>query len=174
MSMILRVVTVWLFLIAPVAAQEALAPMTPERLAGILARLDPEVRPSGSGLELEIEGVPVLVIMDPAADRMRAMVPIRSTEDMGEDELLRLMQANFDSALDARYAIAGGRLWGVFLHPLSRLDDAELISGLGQAVNLALTYGETYSSGALTFGGGDSAEIHRELIDRLQKRGQAL
>ena len=32
------------------------------------------------------------MIMDPAADRMRAMVPIRSTEGLEQAELLRLMQ----------------------------------------------------------------------------------
>ena len=52
------------------------------------------------------------MIADPRADRMRAMVPIRSADALEQDELLRLMQANFDSALDARYAVAQGRLWG--------------------------------------------------------------
>ncbi len=31
------------------------------------------------------------------------------------------MQANFDTALDARYAIAKGALWSTFIHPLSDL-----------------------------------------------------
>ncbi len=37
---------------------------------------------------------------------MRVLIPIEGTDDLLKDELLRLMQANFDSALDARYAIA--------------------------------------------------------------------
>ncbi|MEM7524503.1 MAG: hypothetical protein AAF360_12240, partial [Pseudomonadota bacterium] len=88
--------------------------------------------------------------------------------------LLRLMQANFDTALDARYAVAQGRLWSVYIHPLSALGKDEFISGLGQTVNLARTYGSLYTGGALTFGGGDSNDIHRALIDDLLKKGEAI
>jgi hypothetical protein len=84
------------------------------------------------------------------------------------------MQANFDTALDARYAVAQGRLWGVFLHPLSPLERDQLLSGLAQTVNVALTYGESYSGGASVFGGGDSNQIYRDLLEDLQKRGQEL
>ena len=81
------------------------------------------------------------------------------------------MQANFDAALDARYAIARGQLWAVFIHPLSPLKRDQLISGIGQTVNIALTYGSTYSGGATSFGGGDSGSL---LLEDLLKRGQEL
>ncbi|MEM9429928.1 MAG: hypothetical protein AAGA32_10575, partial [Pseudomonadota bacterium] len=57
--------------------------------------------------------------------------------------------------------------WSVFIHPLSPLKKSQLVSGLGQTVNLAKTYGTFYTGGALTYGGGDSGGLHRELIDRL-------
>jgi hypothetical protein len=85
-----------------------------------------------------------------------------------------MMQANFDSALDARYAIAEGRLWAVYIHPLSPLRDEQLISGVGQVVNAALTYGTLYTSGAGQFGRGDSAGEQRRLLERLQERGREL
>ena len=116
----------------------------------------------------------MIVIADPVADRMRAMVPIRTAEGLDAEELMRLMQANFDSALDARYAVAQGRLWGIFIHPLSSLQKDQLISALVQTINVARTYGQSYSGGALTFGGGDSNGIYRELFEELQKRGEAL
>ena len=51
----------------------------------------------------------------------------------------------------------------------------EFLSGIGQAVNLARTFGTTFFSGALTFGGGDSRGIiQRELIDKLIKKGQEI
>ena len=103
---------------------------------------------------------------------MRAMVPIRAIDGMSEEDLRRVMQANFDTALDARYAVANGRLWGVYIHPLSPLRRDQLISGLGQTVNLALTYGGLFTGGALSFGGGDSVPLQRELIDRLLEKGQ--
>ena len=162
-----------LFLIAnPLSAQDNNPSMTPDRLLDILLALDPETRPSGNGVELTIEDVPVLVIVDPVADRMRAMVPIRAVEGMSAEDLERVMQANFDTALDARYAVANGRLWGVYIHPLSPLRRDQLISGLGQTVNLALTYGGLFTGGALSFGGGDSVPLQRELIDRLLEKGQ--
>lgn len=153
-------------------AQNAEPSMTPGRVLDILLAIDPDTQPAGNGLQLTIENVPVLVIMDPAADRMRAMVSIRALEGMSEADLQRVMQANFDTALDARYAVANGRLWGVFIHPLSPLERDQLISGLGQTVNLALTYGGLFTGGALSFGGGDSVPLQRELIDRLLEKGQ--
>ncbi len=159
-------------LTAPAQAQDQPVPMTPERVLDILLALDPDTRPAGNGVELTIEDVPVLVIIDPRADRMRAMVSIRALDGMSEQDLRRVMQANFDTALDARYAVANGRLWGVYIHPLSPLKRDQLISGLGQTVNLALTYGGLFTGGALSFGGGDSVPLQRELIDRLLEKGQ--
>ncbi|MEO1796074.1 MAG: hypothetical protein AAFR53_03545 [Pseudomonadota bacterium] len=145
--------------------------MTPSRVARIAQALDPEAELGLNGVQLTIADVPVLIVMDPVADRMRAMVPIRDASEMSAEELARVMQANFDTALDARYAIARGRLWAVFIHPLSPLKRDQLISGIGQTVNIALTYGSAYSGGALSFGGGDSGSL---LLEELQKRGQEL
>ncbi|MEM1237472.1 MAG: hypothetical protein AAGI10_10915 [Pseudomonadota bacterium] len=147
------------------------SPMTPERVAEIALALDPDARLGGNGVELTISDVPVLIVMDGFADRMRAMVPIRDAAGMGQEELARVMQANFDTALDARYAIARGRLWAVFIHPLSPLERDQLISGIGQTVNIALTYGSAYSGGAMSFGGGDSGAL---LLEELLERGQEL
>lgn len=144
-------------------------PMTLARMAQIVQVIDPEAIAQGSVIQLTIADIPVVLIADPRADRMRAMVPIRAADGLDADELMRLMQANFDSALDARYAVAQGRLWGVFIHPLSPLKSDQLISGLAQTVNVARTYGQTYSGGAQVFGGGDSSDIYQELLDELRK-----
>lgn len=156
----------------PAAAQDA--PMTLARMEVLLTRLDPEVERAGTAFQLNIEDVPVLIITDPRADRMRAMVPIRSAEGLSEADLMRMMQANFDSALDARYAVAEGRVWATFIHPLSPLEDGQFISGVGQTVNAALTYGTLFSSGGVQFGRGDSADEQRKLVERLLERGQDL
>lgn len=149
-------------------------PMTWDRLQKIVALIDPDVQVAGTVMEFTLDDVPVIVVADPGADRMRAMVPIRSASGLDEEEMMRLMQANFDSALDARYAVARGRLWGVFVHPLSPLEREQFLSGLVQTVTVARTYGATYASGAMTFGGGDSGEIYRDLFDELRNRGQEL
>ncbi len=155
-------------------AQRADAPMTVERLAEIVTALDGEARVLGNAMEMTIDDVPLLIITDARADRMRAMVPIRSADGIGPEEMMRLMQANFDSTLDARYAVANGRLWGVFIHPLQALEREQFISGLVQTVNVAKTYGTLYSGGANVFGGGDSGSLYRELFEELLEKGEAL
>ena len=153
---------------------EAEGAMTLERLAGIVKAVDADVVAQGPTLQFAIDGIPVMIVADAAADRMRAMVPIASADGLSTEDLLRLMQANFDTALDARYAVANGRLWGVFIHPLSPLEKDQLISALVQTVNVARTYGQTYSGGAQVFGGGDSNGIYRDLFEELKKKGEAL
>jgi len=159
---------------APEAPGESEPPMTYERLGRILFALDENTQPAGNGFRLAISGVPMLVVTDPAADRMRAMVPLRPAEGLTAEELMRMMQANFDTALDARYAVARGQLWAVFIHPLSPLEKDQLISSLGQTVNIARTYGTLYTGGALQFGGGDSPGIQRRLIEELLEKGEEI
>src|SRR5210317_1701687 len=96
--------------------------MTLERMHQIIGALDEDATQRGPTISFTIADIPVIVIADPVADRMRAMVPIRAADGLDAEELMRLMQANFDTALDARYAVAQGRLWGVFIHPLSPLE----------------------------------------------------
>jgi hypothetical protein len=146
--------------------------ITAERLAQIIMDIDPDAAITPSGIELTIEDIPVLVVMAPAADRMRAMVPIASVEDVTPEEMSRMMQANFDTALDARYAVAQDRVWGVFIHPLGALEREQFLSAIAQTVNLARTYGTLCSGGAQVFGGGDSNDIYQGLVDDLLNRGQ--
>jgi hypothetical protein len=156
----------------PLLAQEAEPPMSLGRMVEIVTALDPDAGPEGGGISFTIQDVPVIIFADPAMNRMRAMVPIRRVEGMTEDELSRVMQANFDTALDARYAIARGQLWAVFIHPLKELERDQLISGIGQTVNIALTYGTLYHGGAVQFGGGDSTALQEKLLEDLLKKGQ--
>ncbi len=158
----------------PAAGQAAEGPMTLERLAGIVQAIDEGAIAQGPTLQFAIDDIPVMIIADAANDRMRAMVPIANADALTPEDLMRLMQANFDTALDARYAVANGRLWGVFIHPLAPLERDQLISALIQTVNVARTYGQTYSGGAQVFGGGDSNGIYRELFEELRKKGEAL
>jgi hypothetical protein len=156
------------------AGTEAEPPMTLERLDAIIRALDPEVQTNGTMWQFTVNEVIVLIVTDEAADRMRAITAVRKAEDVSPEELTRLMQANFDSALDARYAIAKDLLWSAFIHPLKPLEKNQLISGIGQVVNLAQSYGTLYSGGALQYGGGDSGALQRALIDDLLKKGEEI
>ena len=149
-------------------------PMTLERMDAILRALDPETQDNGRIWQLKVAEVTVLVVTDEAADRMRVIAPVREADGLEPDEVTRMMQANFDTALDARYAIAKGVVWSAFIHPLSALRKTQLISGVGQVVNLVRSYGTLYSSGGLIFGGGDSGALQRQLIDELLKKGEEI
>ena len=147
--------------------------MTLARMGEIVQRLDPQAKvPRPGSWQFKISERPVVIVTDPIHNRMRIMSPVAKVDGLPEDALQRMMQANFDTALDARYAIARGVVWATFIHPLSELHDRQFISGIGQTVNLALTFGKTFSSGAMAFGGGDSRDIIRKkLIEDLQKKG---
>ena len=145
--------------------------MTAERLAELILRVDRDATLEGASWSFKVADIDAIVIFDINADRMRVVIPIGRADALESEELLRLMQANFDSALDARYAIGQGLLWGTFIHPLSTLTDEEFLVGLGQTVNVVISYGTSYSSGMFIFGGGDSAEIEqKKLIEELKKQ----
>lgn len=116
------------------------------------------------GLSNEIDGQPgywsfvvgarqVLVITDPNADRMRIMAPVVEDVELPAEQVRVLLEANFDRALDARYAVARGYVWSAFVHPLSSLTDGDFVDGVTQVVALADNYGTSYSSTNLVFGG---------------------
>ncbi|MEL6170543.1 MAG: hypothetical protein AAGK67_14735 [Pseudomonadota bacterium] len=153
---------------------EAEPSMTLARLDEIVRALDPKAQTNGTAWQFQIAEVPILIITDPTADRMRAMARVKPASEVSPEQMLRMMQANFDTALDARYAIARGFLWSTFIHPLRPLEKDQLISGLGQVANLQQSFGTLYSGGAIHFGGGDSGELQRKLIDELLKKGEEI
>jgi hypothetical protein len=159
---------------APAEATTPEGPMTLDRLDAIVRALDPEAQSNGSMWQLTINEVQVLIVTDEAADRMRAITPIAKTDEVSPEDMQRILQANFDTALDARYAIAKDILWSAYIHPLKPLEKDQFISGLGQVVNLAQSYGTLYSGGALQYGGGDSGALQRALIDELMKKGEEI
>ena len=157
----------------PEASEAPEGTMTLDHMDEIVHRLDEDAVREGGMWNFKVADVPVMIVTDEKNDRMRVMVAIRKVDELDSAELMRLLQADFDSALDARYAVAHEILWSAYIHPLAALHDRQFISAIGQTVNLALTYGTSYTSGALVFGGGDSQQLlRRQLIDELQKKGR--
>lgn len=170
------------FFEAPLAQQmeELMPKMVPDgmdntRPGALIGKIDPEMTGQPGRWQFRVSDLIVNVITDERAERMRIMIPIRKVDEIQPEEMYRVLQANFDSALDARYAVAKGILWSTYIHPLSALTDKEFLSGLGQAVNIVVTYGRSYSSGVLTFGGGDSTDLlQKELLEELMKKGDVI
>jgi hypothetical protein len=133
-------------------------------LLTVVTMIDEDASITGNGATFEVDGTPVTLVFDVNADRMRLFTRVSSSDGLSGAQLKRLMQANFDTALDARYAIAGGQVWSTFMHPLVSLSQDDFVSAIAQTVTLVRTYGTTFSSGALSFGAGDSnAEIQKLL-----------
>jgi len=162
----------------PVLAERLpMEPMTVDRLDTIVRMIDPQAKRMGSVLSFQFVTEDALVvsgqiITDTNADRMRIVVGIGEESSLSSDLMKRAMQANFDSALDARYAIAQGFIWSTFIHPLSPLEDEQFLSGLSQTITAAMTFGTSFSSGAFVFGGGDSEGIMDDLLEKYKRRNK--
>jgi len=147
--------------------------MTVDDLELTVANLDENYKRDGGAIRFNYGNQAITVATDESADRMRILIPVLPANKLNEAMLYRIMQANFDSSLDARYAIGQGILWSTFIHPLSSLTETDFLSGIGQTINTAASFGTTFSSGQLVYGGGDSSAIQqRQLIDDIQKKGR--
>ena len=94
----------------------------------------------------------VIVMTDETHNRMRIITPVVEVTEIDESIWLLALSANFDRALDARYAINGDYLWSAFIHPLSQLTDDQFADALDQVVNLAENFGTSFSSTDVVFG----------------------
>lgn len=146
--------------------------MNNARLGELLLALDPNVSGRAGNWLVTFQDTSAQVLTDERADRMRIMIPIADAKELGPEELYRLLQANYESALDARYAIAQELVWVTFIHPLSPLTEGELLLALAQTYNAAATFGTSYSGGLFQFGGGDNNRS--EIFDNILERGTQL
>ena len=143
--------------------------MTGDRLGFLVQQIDEGAVSQGNGHIFQVAERDLMVVYDETADRMRIISPILPAEGLPPELLERMLQANYDAVLDARYAIANGQVWSVFIHPLSSLTDEDFLSGVAQTTLAAETFGTTFSSGAVVFGGGDTQDLHDDLRRRLEQ-----
>jgi hypothetical protein len=127
--------------------------MDNDGLEELIERMGTGVKGEAGCWQFTSHGVEMVCVTDEQHDRMRVMTPIARLEDMQAEEVVACLQANFDRALDARYCLQDGLLWGAFLHPLRALSEELFESALRQVAGLRHNYGTSYSSGELVFGG---------------------
>ena len=127
--------------------------MNADRLAGILRELADSASGDARVMELSYRGVDMVLVTDTAADRMRLVAPIADASALDKAALEILMAANYHSALDARYAISEGVVFSVYIHPLSPLRESEVRSAVEQVAALVDTFGTSFSSLGVVFGG---------------------
>lgn len=105
------------------------------------------VEAENGGWVFEREGVQLLAIVDRSREMLRVMALVSGAERLPADELYALLEANFDQAAEAKYAISHGRVWAVFLHQVPELSDSLLERAIGQVVRLAQRYRPVAGSG---------------------------
>lgn len=125
--------------------------MDGQRLAELIDEYTRVVERSPGSWRAEYRGRVIFIVIDPAHDRLRMMTPVEEERNLGEDDLRTLLAANFDRALDARFALADEFLWSVFMHPLRDLTERQFLDALDQVTTLADNYGSSYSSSDLFF-----------------------
>lgn len=132
--------------------------MTPEQLLETIKSYADEVESKGNLISFMYKGITVYCIFDKKADRMRLVSPIVEVEKVPQEALIIALQANYHTVLDARYAIGDGIVYAAFIHPLSPLNSDELQSAIRQVSTAALTFGDQYTSGELSFPGQSAEE----------------
>jgi len=118
-----------------------------------IKRFADDVVRDGNAIQFSVNEVTILCLTDENHDRMRFVAEITNAQDLTPAQKNAMLEANFHSALDARYATSHGVVYAAFIHPLSPLTPQQVRSGAIQVANLKLTFGTTYSSGDLSFGG---------------------
>ena len=130
-------------------------PMTNKKLDDLIRQITSDVVGQVGNWQFLINKRDILVITDECHNRMRIMSPVTTQDRLNEAELTRLLEANFSSALDAKYALRDQTLWSVFTHPLGELSDEQFLDCVAQVANLANNFGDSYASSNLFFGGGE-------------------
>ena len=125
--------------------------MNNTRLDQIIRTIGEDVQGESGYWQFLINDIRVLCVTDETHNRMRVMTPIAAVDELPESTLLQCMSANFDRALDARYCVNNGMVWGAFIHPLDSLTTPLFQSACHQVTEVSHTFGTTFSSGGISF-----------------------
>ena len=132
-------------------AEFSLEPMSIDRLDAILRSQIEDVSARSGQWQFSLNDARILVLADANSNRMRIFTPVTNAEELTPEQVHKMMLANFHTALDARYAIADGFVVSTFIHPLSSLQESDLLSAINQVSSLAATFGTSYTSGEMLF-----------------------
>ena len=132
--------------------------MTQKAMVEIVTELVDEYQGTPNNLQFTYNDVPMALISDEDNNRMRLFAPITSVDNLSNELLQAAMVSNFHLALDARYAIGNGILYATYIHPLKELTKEQIQSAVRQVSSLRSTFGSTFTSGELLYGGRNPEE----------------
>lgn len=99
-----------------------------------------------------VDDVRMACMTDTHYDRMRIVAPIVEVRTVDAGHMYAMLEANYHTALDVRYAISDAVVMAAFIHPLGALSADELRAAVRQVASAVRTFGDQYSSGELMFG----------------------
>lgn len=114
----------------------------------------------------------LLVLTDEPNNRMRIFTPIVEEDEIDASQMRDMLRANFHSALDAKYSMYNGLVISTFTHPLKELTEQQLLDALSQVVNLANTFGTSYSSTELIFGAPEEERRKDKRVNESPTKGK--
>ena len=151
-----------LFFMGNVSAQVDSAPnkdgMNNKKMEAIFKSEVEEIEGQLGNWQMLYGGSVLYVLTDEKNNRMRIFTPVIEEESLEKEQLKKMLEANFHSALDSKYSLYEGFVISVYTHPLKELQKDQLIDAMRQVVVLSRTFGESYSSTGLIFGGGADEE----------------
>ena len=92
------------------------------------------------------------VVTDESYNRMRIMTAIIHQKDLKKSQTTALLEAQFDRALDVKYALHNQILWSAFIHPLKELTEQQVKDAMSQVYYAAHNFGGSYRSTDVQFG----------------------
>ena len=129
--------------------------MNNQKLEGILKKQGEIIESREGYWQLNYLNRILIVITDQKNNRMRIITPVIEEKEMKKSNYSEVLKAQFDRALDVKYALYNGLLWSIFVHPLKELTQSQLIDAISQVFYAAHNFGGSYRSTNLQFGSGD-------------------
>jgi len=125
--------------------------MNNKNLHSIIYTISDQVEGDNGSWRFVIDSTGFVCLTDELHNRMRVISPVANMDEVTDEQMRKCLEANFHTALDAKYAISDDILWATFIHPLKELTKDQVISGISQVYSCVKTFGTYYSSGILSF-----------------------
>ena len=111
--------------------------MTPEEITNTLKDLFGESveMPAATSWQVETPNFRLLVLLSEDSSWLRILLPIADVLE-AQPFLDQLLEANFDTTLETRYAIHQNLLWGVFQHNFATLATADFAAAVARLLAL--------------------------------------
>ncbi|MBL4753280.1 MAG: hypothetical protein JKY52_06755 [Flavobacteriales bacterium] len=126
--------------------------MTNERLGQILKENAKIIEGSLGFWQVQYHDRVLTIVTDENHNRMRIVTAVIEQKDLKKSHMTELLEAQFDRALDVKYALSNDILWSAFVHPLKELTEEQVKDALSQVYFAAYNFGGSYRSTDLQFG----------------------